>query len=138
MRTIPYADLTWPEVAELPRRGPLLIPLGDAPDPVGGGGRGPPRQVGARGLRLLKTTIQGRPRFAAKGIRVEPRRSSVWPWPADLSQRVVVISPGHTEQHGLHLPLETDTRIVAAIADGLRAAVPERVVCLPAWPYGVR
>ena len=195
MRTIPYADLTWPEVAELPRQLPLLIPLGDEPydveaaaralradtvvtlppvpygfpQPGGLGeltagrgllrrvlrgivrelraqgftrpvfldGMGVARHVEARGLRLLKTTIQGRPRSAANRIRVEPRRSSVWPWPADLSQRVVVISTGHTEQHGLHLPLETDTRIVAAIADGLRAAVPERVVCLPAWPYGV-
>jgi creatinine amidohydrolase len=194
MKVIPYADLTWPEVAELPRHLPLLIPLGDEPydlkaaaaalraetvvtlpavpygfpQPGGLGdltasrgllrrvllgivgelraqgftrptfldGLGVARQVDTRGLRLLKTAIQVR-RRAAKAIRVATPRPSAWHWPADLSEHVVVISTGHTEQHGLHLPLETDTRIVAAIADGLRAAAPERVVCLPAWPYGV-
>src|SRR3989304_8248634 len=39
MRTIPYADLTWPEVAELPRQLPLLIPLGDEPYDVGAAAR---------------------------------------------------------------------------------------------------
>ena len=28
MQIIPYADLTWPEVAALPRGLPMLIPLG--------------------------------------------------------------------------------------------------------------
>jgi creatinine amidohydrolase len=58
-------------------------------------------------------------------------------WPADLSRRVVVISTGHTEQHGYHLPLGTDTLIVQAIADGLSGRAPDEVWCLPAWPYGV-
>jgi creatinine amidohydrolase len=65
------------------------------------------------------------------------REEAIQRWPEDLAQRVVVVTTGHTEQHGPHLPLETDTRIVAAIADGLQAALPARVVCLPAWPYGV-
>ena len=184
MKTIAYADLTWPEVAELPRHIPLLIPLGEeaydleaaaralkaetvATLPavpygfrrdgglgdlaVGRGlwrrtllgivrelraqgftravfldGFGVGRTVETRGLRFLKAKFDGRrPKDAA------------WRWPGDLSERVVVISTGHTEQHALHLPLETDTRIVAAIADGLRASAPDRVVCLPAWPFGV-
>lgn len=57
--------------------------------------------------------------------------------PPAAAHRVIVISVGHTEQHALHLPCSTDTLIVQAIADGLQAAEPEGVVCLPAWPYGV-
>jgi creatinine amidohydrolase len=192
MKTIPYADLTWPEVAELPRQLPLVIPLGDEaydlkaaaralradtlvtlpavpygfPQPGGLGdltaGRGllrrvllgivrelraqgfarivfldglrVARHVDSRGLRLMKAPILVRRRAARAGT-ASGRPSP--PWPADLAERVVVISTGHTEQHALHLPLETDTRIVAAIAEGLRAADPERAICLPAWPYGV-
>jgi creatinine amidohydrolase len=59
------------------------------------------------------------------------------PWPADLAERTVVISTGHTEQHGYHLPLSTDTLIVQAIADGLDHRAPGEVWRLPAWPYGV-
>jgi creatinine amidohydrolase len=80
------------------------------------------RSLAGRGLRFLRGTIR-------KSAR--PRR-----WPPDIGDRVVVISTGHTEQHALHLPLETDTRIVAGIAEGLQDRVPDRVVCLPAWPYG--
>ena len=192
MKVIPYADLTWPEVAKLPRQIPLVIPLGDEPYdlkaaaralradtlvtlpavpygfPQAGGlgdltagrgllrrvllgivrelraqgftrpifldGLGVARHVDRRGLRLLKAALTGARRAARAAAAPGGSRP---PWPADLGERVVVISTGHTEQHGLHLPLETDTRIVAAIADGLRAVIPERVVCLPAWPYGV-
>ena len=59
------------------------------------------------------------------------------PWPADLAQRTALVSTGHTEQHGHHLPLSTDTLIVQAIADGLTERAPAEVCCLPAWPYGV-
>jgi creatinine amidohydrolase len=82
----------------------------------------------------------GARRLAARGLRflrAKARPAAVSAWPADLRERVVVISTGHTEQHGLHLPLETDTRIVAGIAEGLASAASERVVCLPVWPYGV-
>jgi creatinine amidohydrolase len=59
------------------------------------------------------------------------------PWPADLAGRTVVVSTGHTEQHGYHLPLSTDTLIVQAIADGLAERAPGEVWRLPVWPYGV-
>jgi creatinine amidohydrolase len=89
-------------------------------------GFGVTHDIDARGLRFRKAGfVRGR------------GNDSAWRWPGDLSERVVVITTGHTEQHGPHLPLETDTRIVTAIADGLRAAAPDRVVCLPPWPYGV-
>lgn len=190
MKFIPYADLTWPEVAELPRDIPLLIPLGErAYDvksvarslkaesvamlpavPYGfrqdGGlgdlavGRGLLRRVLLGIIRELRAQGFRRPIFLdgfgvarhvdTRGVRLqkagflsggdqggESRGEAGQQWPPDLPKRVVVITTGHTEQHGPHLPLETDTRIVAAIADELRAAVPDRVVCLPAWPYGV-
>jgi creatinine amidohydrolase len=57
--------------------------------------------------------------------------------PPDLSHRVAVISTGHTEQHGHHLPLSTDSLIVEAIAQGISASAPRDVFCLPVWPYGV-
>ena len=65
------------------------------------------------------------------------RRLPALPWPNELANRVVVVSTGHTEQHGYHLPLSTDTLIVQAIADGLAVRAPAEVWCLPAWPYGV-
>ena len=180
MKTTVYADLTWPEVAELPRHLPLVIPLGDddydleaaakrlRTDSLGVlpsvpygfcqegslgdlevppalmrrvlrgashhlrvqgfrqvvflDGHGASRRLAGRGLRFLK----GQARSQGGGV-----------WPDDLEGRVVVITTGHVEQHGLHLPLDTDMRIVAAIAAGLSSSVADRVMCLPAWPYGV-
>ncbi len=49
--------------------------------------------------------------------------------------RVLLIPIGHTEQHGHHLPLSTDTDIIAAISRGVAAAAP--AFSLPAFPYGV-
>ncbi len=58
-------------------------------------------------------------------------------WSADLSERVVVVSTGHTEQHGYHLPLNTDSLIVEALASKMMELCPQDVLCLPVWPYGV-
>ncbi len=181
MTVIRYADLTWPEVAELPRGLPLLIPLGEASYDLEAAaaalrteavGLLPPvpfgfRQTGPLGLlevppALMRRVLRGTSaelraqgfrrvvfldghgatrRLAGRGLRFlrarQERAGEAKAWPADLSGRVVVVSTGHTEQHGLHLPLETDTRIVDGIARGLEAAAPDRVVCLPAWAYGV-
>jgi creatinine amidohydrolase len=51
--------------------------------------------------------------------------------------KVVLIPIGHTEQHGFHLPLSTDTLIIDAIAQGTAAAVPAEAAVLPVMPYGV-
>ena len=77
------------------------------------------------------------PRFLRGRLASHVNGARAWTWPTDLAGRVVVVSTGHTEQHGLHLPLDTDTRIVEAIAQGVGVAAPERALCLPAWPYGV-
>ena len=54
----------------------------------------------------------------------------------DDADKCVLIPIGHTEQHGHHLPLSTDTLIIEAIGRGSEAAVPDAAVCLPAFPYG--
>jgi len=51
--------------------------------------------------------------------------------------KVVLIPVGHTEQHGLHLPLSTDTLCIDAIARGVIKDFPEKVEGLPVMPYGV-
>jgi creatinine amidohydrolase len=51
--------------------------------------------------------------------------------------KVVLIPIGHTEQHGYHLPLSTDTLIIDAITDGVVKAAPERATRLEVMPYGV-
>jgi creatinine amidohydrolase len=52
-------------------------------------------------------------------------------------EKVILIPIGHTEQHGLHLPLSTDTLIIQAVSRGTAAAVPELAYSLPVMPYGV-
>jgi creatinine amidohydrolase len=60
------------------------------------------------------------------------------PLPADGEQGKVVLAPiGHTEQHGYHLPLSTDTLIIGQIGRQTAAAVPDQATCLPVFPYGV-
>lgn len=48
---------------------------------------------------------------------------------------LVAVPVGATEQHGPHLPLDTDTRVAVALADGLATRRPD-VVVAPAVPYG--
>jgi creatinine amidohydrolase len=48
---------------------------------------------------------------------------------------VVAVPLGSCEQHGPHLPLDTDTRVAVALADGLAAARPD-VVVAPPVAYG--
>lgn len=47
----------------------------------------------------------------------------------------LLVPLGSTEQHGPHLPLDTDTRIATAVADAAAADRPD-VVVAPALPYG--
>ncbi len=51
--------------------------------------------------------------------------------------KVVILSAGHTEQHGYHLPLSTDTLIIDAIARCTAQVAPDQCTALPAMPYGV-
>ena len=56
---------------------------------------------------------------------------------AASAQRVILIPCGHTEQHGYHLPMNTDTVIIGAIAEGVVKAIPDEAEMLPTLPYGV-
>ncbi|MBP6017392.1 MAG: creatininase family protein [Candidatus Promineofilum sp.] len=65
------------------------------------------------------------------------QRRDAPPFAADADRdKCVVIPIGHTEQHGFHLPLSTDTLIIGAIGRGTEAAAPDMAVCLPPFPYG--
>ncbi|MCI0399324.1 MAG: creatininase family protein [Chloroflexi bacterium] len=57
--------------------------------------------------------------------------------PDDERGKVVLIPIGHTEQHGYHLPLSTDTLIIGGIGRETAAAAPDLATCLPVFPYGV-
>jgi creatinine amidohydrolase len=57
--------------------------------------------------------------------------------PAANQQRVILIPCGHTEQHGYHLPMNTDTVIIGTIAEGVANAIPDEAELLPTLPYGV-
>jgi creatinine amidohydrolase len=184
-----YAEMTWPEIAALPRDAQLVIPLGLAAYDLEQAGRKlkadhlvvlPPLPYGfpmpgdgllaglAVGRALLRRVLLGIQReLSRQGFRriawldghkvrqhlgsdafqwIElagsgPLESSGASFPtlpkAELARRIMIVSVGHTEQHGYHLPLSTDSVIVQAIADGMQRALPEQSVCLPAWPYGV-
>jgi creatinine amidohydrolase len=170
---IHYKDLTWPEVAALPRNLPLVLPLGAGYDPgqiadaLGAGsvcmlpplpygwadsavdvGRDLLRRVvdgvfsGPReeGFARLVAVHQGVDDFDLPGVRDLRLAPSDPQPPARIEadpQRVILIPSGHTEQHGYHLPMDTDTVIVEAISAGVVRAIPDRVERLPVLPYGV-
>lgn len=56
-----------------------------------------------------------------------------WPEIAEIdwTNATVLLPVGAIEQHGPHLPVDTDTRIVTAFAQAVEAALPERVVLTP-------
>ena len=60
------------------------------------------------------------------------------PWPqveATGRRSVLVVPLGSTEQHGPHLPLDTDTRVATAVVTGLVDQVADLTVA-PALAYG--
>lgn len=57
-------------------------------------------------------------------------------WP-DVAQRPMVLVPvGSTEQHGPHLPFDTDAAIATAVADALALRVKGQAVVAPVVSYG--
>ena len=58
-----------------------------------------------------------------------------WTDAAAARARVVLVPLGSCEQHGPHLPLDTDTRIAIAVAEAAAERLPGSVVA-PALSYG--
>ncbi|QPZ92384.1 creatininase family protein [Thioclava electrotropha] len=50
--------------------------------------------------------------------------------------RVVILNVSATEDHGPHMPLDTDTVLGMAVANGVAEAAPDEVFVMPAIPYG--
>jgi creatinine amidohydrolase len=84
--------------------------------------------------------------FVPPGVRLEAtipqaefpfHPAALAPFSEADSNKVVILPIGHTEQHGYHAPLSTDTLIIEAIAQGTAQAVPQDALCLPVFPYGV-
>ncbi|MBI3924861.1 MAG: creatininase family protein [Armatimonadetes bacterium] len=162
---IRYDELTFPEVDELPRELPVLLPLGPCDESEL---RALAARSGAARLIVLPAMPFGFgaplavPSFAPLASSVLAtlredgfRRLVVFGPPgldldAELAEReaspcavppgggrLALISTGHTEQHGFHLPLSTDTLIIEALAQEVEQAAPAAVWRLPTWPYGV-
>src|SRR5262249_11352201 len=103
----------------------------------------------AAGETARSTTSRHRRSAGASGPAPGPTSRRWWhgaaappscPWPA--AERLVargcrpaILPLGSTEQHGPHLPLDTDTVIGDALAERLCAAVDDAVAC-PTLPLG--
>lgn len=182
----PYDQLTWPEVHDLPRDTPLVIPLGEGyPLDRLANALGNPSRIGVLPSlpfgwtdselyvpedrlaaylsnlldslqddgfsRIFALTPQGLDWYSTQGSSIFkgewialPRQktasaasNSPIPPPVSDLDKVILIPIGHTEQHGHHLPLSTDTLIIDAIAQGVVSTAPDQVCRLPVMPYGV-
>jgi len=173
---IAFDELTWPDVAELPRDVPLVIPLGTGYSPANlAASFGYPERIGllpdvpygwrGSGLAVHEKVLQPFLLNLLDSLQEDgftnvkclmPQdlgidlggRKLVLPHPTQHSpiesipdaediQKVVIIPIGHTEQHGFHLPLSTDTMIIGSIANGVTKQLPFTAGKLPVWPYGV-
>ena len=172
-RFFSFDELTFPEVAALPRDLPLILPLGTGYDlpslaeilsnppmaallpPLPFGWIGSGLKVPPPIFNTVVRNLLGNMRedgflhvFALAPADnlldsdidqiVLPVAIPHGPIPADGEQgKVVLIPVGHTEQHGYHSPLSTDTIIIDAIMRGAAAAAPDLATSLPVYPYGV-
>lgn len=171
-----YAELTFPEIAALPRDCPMVIPLGEGydltqlasalgeppqvgmlpPVPYGWAGSGlhlPGRQLAALLVNLIDSLREdGFSRVftltpqeldlglgAGRIAQFHPSQSATpLHLPGDEQrEKVIVIPVGHTEQHGYHLPMNTDTLIIQGIGEGIGVTAPGQAYCLPVFSYGV-
>ncbi len=180
MDILHYDELTFPEIAELPRGTPLVIPLGAPPGAAAlaralrRAWRRTPDLVAllpalplewavpapvlrrflstlrasltAQGFRRVLFVTASARRIKLSGSRFPISTRSVQSPTSDLrplayasnpQSPVVLMATGHTEQHGHHLPLATDTLIIDAIARGVQEALPGLILRVPTLPYGV-
>ena len=76
------------------------------------------------------------PGTASISLPASPSRLPPLPPDGDRA-KVILIPVGHTEQHGYHLPMSTDTLIIETISRDTAAAAPQLAAGLPCMPYGV-
>lgn len=176
-RIIRYDELTWPEVAALPREVPIVLPLGQgysekdlssrlkSPQqfvllpsiPFGWGSSELPVEQS-----LFATLLNNLARCLSEDgftnlFLLSPKQEKLsifgdplqWEYQPskvpiltnfntdEYGQKVVLIPIGHTEQHGFHLALSTDTVCIDAIATGTESISKENILRLPVFPYGV-
>ena len=168
-----FDELTWPEIAALPRNTALILPFGTPPDPdwltahiqtsgpigllpaipFGWPGSGLDLPAGifdalvqALVSNLLEDGFTNLHLLVPPGLQVgmhipqlqSPTDASILVrFSPDDIEKVLILPIGHTEQHGYHDPLSTDTLIIEAIGQGTARAVPQQALCLPVFPYGV-
>lgn len=140
---IVYENLVFPQVVDLPRDWPVVVPVGTGPLPSGlpenhillprlpFGDLAPLATAAWPALRRSLVEVLREDGFF--NVIFAPCQE-----PLDLGAgegRVALLSIGHTEQHGFHLPLCTDTLIADALARALEQVAP--VTRLPVWAYGV-
>ncbi len=173
MTPFPFEELTWPEVAALPRDVHLVLPLGNLVEkssladllkttsaigilpaiPFGWPGSGVEVHPTIF-TDLLRSLVGNLVEDGFSNIHVLTPASVTLQ--ADIPQvhlpespaaavdiqsfdreKVVLFPIGHTEQHGYHSPLSTDSIIIEAIAAGTAEADPGGALTLPVFPYGV-
>jgi creatinine amidohydrolase len=168
-----YENLTWPEVAALPRDLPLVLPIGSDYSeaqiaqaigtdtyailpalPYGWRGSGidvgeslfrrvvagvffAPQQEGFSRLYCLCPPAVALDLPGVNVLPLDPARPDAPVVLHATPQRVILLPCGHTEQHGYHLPMNTDTLIIGAIAEAVVRALPDEAEMLPTLPYGV-
>lgn len=170
---IHYENMTWTEVADLPRHLPMILPLGDgyAPEDIAAaldtdkiiilpalpyGWHESVIDVGLDLLRRIVSGILSAPHddgfthlvvvhdgdedlnmLGVHHLRI-PRVDMMSMSPLQATpKRVVLISTGHIEQHGYHLPMNTDNIIISALTEGIVTSIPDEAEMLPILPYGV-
>ena len=52
-------------------------------------------------------------------------------------KKVIILPTGSTEQHGKHLPLDTDTFLVESVCHELGRRASDKVLVLPTVAYGL-
>ncbi|MBT9586505.1 creatininase family protein [bacterium] len=152
---IHYDQLFFPEVEDLPRHWPVVIPLGGTPEqhqrqlgleeailmPAVPYGFAPPLELPLE--PLLTSLVHLLHQDGFHDIRILGPRAycglPTLPFVPDslaLVTETAVVPIGHTEQHGFHLPLATDSLIAQGLADHLMGYA-RPMSRLPVWPYGV-
>jgi creatinine amidohydrolase len=73
-------------------------------------------------------------------MTVQTNRYELMTWPeireVASEERVVVVPIGTLEDHGHHLPIDTDVRIISAICERACSRAADRVVLLPTVTHG--